>query len=76
MRVHNKLGYDEIGCEVEAAETAEIVSGHLASCRMQRRVVVICSVLGLLGIMLLGAALVSGKFEAGKQYSKATTAKQ
>ena len=60
MPDHLNIDYKEIRRQAVDAEQAEIVTGHLAARRVQRRVITICSVLVLAGVVMLGSALLTG----------------
>lgn len=54
------IDYREIRRQAIDAEQAEIVSGHLAARRVQRRVIAICSVLAIAGAVMLGSVILTG----------------
>jgi hypothetical protein len=57
MRETRDLDYRQPSSEDAEPDKPEIVSGHLAARRMQRRVLCVCSVLGVAGLVFLGGAL-------------------
>lgn len=53
-----EFSYREALRDVSDGDDVGLVGGHLAARRMQRRVLMICSVLGIMGVTMLAGAVV------------------